>query len=183
MVYLLAIASAAALFGLALRVRAVGFLHAALDLTAAALLGWAAGILIGAGARIGMWAIPFFNGAESRFTFDGTVQVILVFSLYGIGLGILYELFFRRLLHGRGLLFGVFITLCTGYPLGAAGTQQLNFQPSVPTAAFFTFLFVSLMFVPFGVVLELLLARWHSRSAGFVAARSLDSLPCRNRER
>ncbi len=175
MIYILVVALVAAAFGFVHRVRSAGFRLALLDVIVAALFGWLAGIFIGVGARTGMWAIPFFNGTGSRFTLDGTVQVILVFSLYGIGLGILYELFFRRLLHDRGLLFGVLITLCTWYPLAAAGTQQLNFQPSVPAAAFFSFLFVSLMFVPFGLVLELLLKRWHRQFAGPISARSMGS--------
>lgn len=173
MIYVVALAVLIAAVGFYTRARHDGLKHAVLDLIVSAALGWLAGSLIGVGARIGMWAIPFFNGTGSRFTLDGSLQVVLTFSLAGIGLGILYEFIFRRLLHGRGLLFGLITTLITWYPLSAAGVQQLNFQPSIPAAGFFTFIFVSLMFVPFGGVLELMLARWHARSAGFVAARSL----------
>jgi hypothetical protein len=56
------------------RSRAAGIWAAVLDTLAAAILGWLSGLLIGVGARIGMWAIPFFNGTEPRITFEGTLQ-------------------------------------------------------------------------------------------------------------
>src|SRR5687767_6577700 len=101
MIYVIIAMVLLAVIGFYLRVNSKGLLSGILDLVAAATLGWISGILIGIGARIGMWAIPFFNGADSRFTLDGTLQVVLVFSLYGIGLGILYELVFRSLLGNR----------------------------------------------------------------------------------
>ncbi len=161
MIYIVALAVAPAAFGFYRKARHQGIKRTLLDTVVSAAFGWLAGILIGVGARIGMWAIPFFNGTESRFTLDGTLQVVLVFSLYGIGLGILYELIFRGLLRKSGLLFGILVTLFTWYPLGAAGAQQLNFQPSMLPLVFFSGLFVALMFVPFSLLLELLIRRWH----------------------
>src|SRR5687767_12194082 len=120
MIYLLAVASVLAAFGFVRKARASGLRSVLLDTIAATVLGWVAGILIGVGARIGMWSIPFFNGVDPRITFDGTVQVILVFSLFGIGLGIIYELFFRGLLRNRGLQYGVLVTIVGAYPLAEA---------------------------------------------------------------
>lgn len=87
MIYILALALIVAGMGFYIRLRVQGFLSTILDVLIAAVLGWVAGLLIGVGARIGMWSIPFFNGAESRFSSGGTFDVILFFSLYGIGLG------------------------------------------------------------------------------------------------
>lgn len=161
MIYLLIIGVIMTLFGFVRRMRLSSFRTVALDILIAAVFGWIAGVFIGIGARIGMWSIPFFNGTESRFTIGGTFDVILLFSLYGIGLGILYELIFRDLLRKSGLLFGALLTLCTWYPLGNAGVQQLNFSPVILPLVLFSGLIIGLMFVPFGVVLELLLGRWH----------------------
>ena len=104
MIYLIIFAFLLAAFPFYRRARHDGVVTTILDVLASAALGWFAGILIGVGARIGMWSIPFFNGAEPRITFDGTFRVILTFSLFGIGLGALYELLFRKLLREHGLL-------------------------------------------------------------------------------
>lgn len=163
MIYLLTAALLLAAFGFVRKTRRRGVWIVLLDTLIAAAFGWLSGIFIGVGARIGMWAIPFFNGSESRFTLDGTVQVILVFSLYGIMLGILYELLFRDLLYKKGLLFGLVVAICTWYPLAEAGMQQLNFQPTFISLLFFSGLVMSIMFIPYGIALELLIGRWHQR--------------------
>lgn len=162
MIYLAALALSVMTFGFYQRLRSAGFRPALLDVTVAAVSGWLAGLFIGIGARLGMWAIPFFNGTESRFSFEGTTRVVLVFSLYGVALGILYELVFRRILRERGFLFGLVITLVTWYPLGKQGVELLNFSPSVLSTAFFTLVSISFMFIPFGAALEHLLGRWHA---------------------
>lgn len=161
MVYLVAVALIVSAIGFYRRSRVRGVWSTVLDTIAAALLGWISGWLIGIGARIGMWSITFFNGSESRFTFDGTLQVVLAFSLYGIGLSIIYEFVFRHLLGHRGLVFGLLVTIVSSYPLGSAALQQLSFTPAFLPLTGFTLLLVGLMFMPFSVVLEFLLSRWH----------------------
>lgn len=161
MIYVIVIASIVAIVAFVRRSRNEGIRATLLDVIVSAAFGWFAGIFIGIGARIGMWAIPFFNGGQPSVTFDGTTQVILVFSLYGIGLGVLYEFIFRNLLRCRGLLFGMMISLCTWYPLGAAGAQQLNFTPTLLPLLLVTGAVMLLMFIPFAVFLEFILERWH----------------------
>ena len=161
MIYLAAVALIITSVAVYLRSRSDGFLSTLLDLCAAAVSGWVAGLIIGVGARIGMWSIPFFNGGDSRFTFDGTLQVILTFSLFGIGLGAIYEFIFRGIPGTRGILFGLVITLVTVYPLSAAALQQINFTPSLLPAGAVSFFFVALMFVPFGMALELMIGHYH----------------------
>ncbi|MGQ0542282.1 MAG: hypothetical protein ACT4O9_10605 [Blastocatellia bacterium] len=161
MIYIFSLALIVAGTGFYRRLRVDGFLSSTLDVLIATAFGWIAGLFIGVGARIGMWSIPFFNGAESRFSWGGTFDVILAFSLYGIALGIIYELIFRKLLRDRGFLYGLLITLVTWYPLGKQGVDLLNFTPSFVPTAIFTFLFLGLMFVPFGIALEFLVGRWH----------------------
>jgi hypothetical protein len=161
MIYLIVFAFLLAAFAFFRRSRRAGVLTTLLDVLASASLGWIAGVLIGVGARIGMWSIPFFNGTEPRITFDGTFRVILTFSLFGIGLGVLYELLFRELMRGHGLFFGLLITAIAAYPLGAAGVQQLSFDPPNTPMIVSVTAIVGIMFVPFAVVLECLLERWH----------------------
>ncbi len=161
MIYLAVLAILFLGYGIFRSVRAAGAKHTLLDVVAAVISGWAAGLLLGAGARVGMWAIPFFSGAESRFTLDGSIQVVLVFSLLGIGLGLLYEFVFRGPLRGRGSLYGLLISLVLVYPLGGEGVEQLNFSPGLVPLAFFTFLFIAIMFVPYAFLLQALLGAWH----------------------
>ena len=161
MIYLAGLAILLLGYGIYRSVRTAGAKHTLLDAVAAVVSGWIAGLLLGAGARVGMWAIPFFNGTESRFTLDGSIQVILIFSLLGVGLGLLYEIVFRGLLRGRGSLYGLLITLVLVYPLGSAGVEQLRFSPNLLSLAFFTFLFIAIMFFPYALLLEALLGTWH----------------------
>ena len=161
MIYFAIAGSVLAVIGFVIRSRSTGVKSTALDTIASATLGWFAGLLIGVGARIGMWAIPFFNGAESRITFDGTFRVVLTFSLFGVGLALIYEFFFRRLLREHGLLFGLLITLIVWYPLGSQGLQQVRFLPPFFPAAAVTFAIMAITFIPYAVMLEFLLARWH----------------------
>lgn len=161
MIYVIVVAILLAVIGFIRRMRVIGMIRTLLDTIMSAVFGWLAGIFIGVGARVGMWTIPFFNGTEPNITLDGTSQVILVFSLYGIGLGIMYEFLFRKILRQSGLLFGALVTVCVAYPLGAAGVQQLNFAPNALPLILITGAVIALMFVPFGFFLELLLQRWH----------------------
>lgn len=161
MIYLATLAVILAMIAIYRRTKLHGWLNSLLDVAAAAVSGWIAGLLLGIGARIGMWAIPFFNGTESSFSFDGSLSVVLTFSLFGIGLGIFYEFVFRELLRRRGLLYGLLISLITVYPLGSQGVEQLNFSPSILPLAFSTFFFIVLMFIPFAIALEFVLGQWH----------------------
>jgi hypothetical protein len=161
MIYLAALSSIMLLVGSYFRVRSSGGWLALQDGIAAVVSGWIAGLLLGVGARIGMWAIPFFNGSGSRFSFEGTLRVILTFSVLGIGLGLLYEFAFRRVLRERGLFYGMIVTVVLVYPLGQEGVEQLNFNPAPVALVLFTFFFIDLIFVPYALTLEFCLGRWH----------------------
>lgn len=162
MIYLLAAALVLTAFGFVRQAREKGFRIVLLDVIVAAAFGWLAGVFIGVGARVGMWTIPFLNGGTPQITADGTFRVILTFSLYGIILGVIYEALFRGILRKSGLAYGVLVMLCSWYPLGAAGVQQVNFQPPVLPLILVTGLVMALMFWPYGFVLEVLLGRWHA---------------------
>ena len=169
MIYLAAFALLIAAAGFWRRCRANGLIPTLIDTFAASALGWIAGLGIGVGARVGMWSIPFFNGTASRVTFDGTVQVVLIFSLIGIALSLVYELAFRRFLKTRGLLFGSLVALIAAYPLALPALQQINFTPPIIPTIVVTLLVVGFMFVPFALLLEFLLGVYHrcrSRNAG-----------------
>jgi hypothetical protein len=110
-----------------------------------------------------MSAIAFANGDLSRFTFSGSVQVIVTFASSGILLGIIYETLFRDLLKQSGLAFGLLLTLCLWYPLAESAVQVLRFQPTAISLVFFSGVLTSLMWLPFALTLEAVLKRWHNR--------------------
>jgi hypothetical protein len=60
MIYLIEFAFLLAAFAFFRRSRRAGVLTTLVDVLASASLEWTAGILIGVGARIGMWSILFF---------------------------------------------------------------------------------------------------------------------------
>ena len=132
--------------------------------------GLLAGVLIGVGARAGMGAIAVANGAPQRLTASGTFAVVLTFSSFGIALGVVYEVLFRRLLRRRGLAYGGLLTLCTWYPLAHAAAQQLTAHPALFALVTLSGLFVGLIWLPFGLALEALLRRWHDREGVRAAA-------------
>ena len=161
MIYLLAIVLILTTFGFVLKARQRGFSSVMLDLVAAAVLGFLAGIFIGLGARIAMSAIALANGDSPSFTLSGSVRVVITFASFGIILGLIYEVLFRDLLRQSGLAFGLLLTLCLWYPLADSGVQILNFQPTIFPLIFFSGVLVASMWLPFALALEALLARWH----------------------
>ena len=141
-------------------VRRRGLATALRSLGVAACSGLLAGVFIGIGARIGMGAITVANGAPQRLTLSGTLTVVLIFSSFGIVLGVIYEGLFRRLLRRSGLAYGVLLTLCTWYPLTHAAAQQLTANPTLILLALTSGLLVGLIWLPFACALEALLRRW-----------------------
>lgn len=162
MIYLLAIALILTAFGFARKARQSGFPSVTLDFGVAAVLGFLAGIFIGLGARIAMSAIAFANGDSPSFTLSGSIRVVITFASFGIVLGLIYEALFRDLLRHSGLAFGFLLTLCLWYPLADSGVQILRFQPTAISLIFFSGVLIALMWLPFSLTLEALLARWHS---------------------
>jgi hypothetical protein len=150
--------------------REQGLANSLRGVVVAAGCGLLAGVFIGVGARIGMGAITIANGAPQRFTVSGTVSVIAIFSSFGIGLGVVYEVLFRRLLWHNGLAYGGLLTLCTWYPLAHAAAQQLTAPPTLIPLVTVSGLLVGLIWLPFGCALESLLRRWYGRKRGQVVA-------------
>ena len=66
-----------------------------------------------------------------------------------------------NLLGSRGWAFGILITLIAWYPVAQSGVELLNFQPGLLPLMFFSGVIVALMFVPYGLALEMLLGRFH----------------------
>jgi hypothetical protein len=163
MIYLAAIALFLTVGAFFRKARQNGWRTTALDSLFAAFAGLGAGIFIGFGARTGMWAIAFFNGDASRFSVSGSLQVILLFSSFGIGLGLLYEILLRDLLRQSGVLFGIIITLCTWYPFAESAADLLRFQPTIVSLVFFTGIFTAFMWLPFAVTLERLLEVYQNK--------------------
>ena len=132
--------------------------------------GLLAGVFIGIGARVGMGAITVANGAPQRFTASGTISVVVTFSSFGIVLGVVYEGLFRRLLRRSGLAYGGLLTLCTWYPLAHAAAQQLTANPTLIQLVTVSGLLIGLIWLPFGLALEVLLRKWDGRERGRLAA-------------
>jgi hypothetical protein len=142
------------------RARRQGLLLVFKSVAVAAFAGLLAGLFIGLGARLGMAAIPLANGGTPSFTPAGSFAVVSTFASYGIGLGVVYEGLFRRLLRGKGWAYGALLLLCSWYPLAQAAAQQLTGRPPLISLAITSGLIVALMWLPFGLTLEALLKRW-----------------------
>ena len=145
-----------------MRARRQGLLRVFKSIAVAAVAGLLAGVFIGLGARAGMAAIPFANGGTPTFTLAGSFAVVITFASYGIGLGVVYEGLFRRLLRSNGLAYGGLLTLTSWYPLAQAAAQELTGQPSLISLILVSGLILALMWLPFGLTLEALLKRWLS---------------------
>ena len=165
MIYLLAIAVIATVFGFAHQSRQKGFLAETINMAVAAICGLLGGFFIGFGARVGMLAIALANGDELRLSVSGTIQVIAVFACLGIVFGLIYEGLFRHLFRLNGFVFGLLIALLASYPLADAAAQVLTVQVSTVSLYIATFSIAVLMFAPFGWCLEMLLKRWHLRQS------------------
>jgi hypothetical protein len=170
MIFLLAGALLLTAWRFTILARRCGLVWALRSVAISAGCGLLAGLFIGVGARIGMGAITVANGDPQRLTASGTFTVVLTFSSFGIVLGVVYELLFRRLLRRKGLAYGGLLTLCTWYPLAHAAAQQLTARPTLLALVVLSGLLVGLMWLPFGLALEALLRRWHDRKAMRVAA-------------
>lgn len=165
MIYLAGIALISMVFGFIRKARRKGFRTTVLDSFFAALAGLAAGVFIGFGARIGMAAIAFFNGDVSRFSVAGSFQVILLFSSFGIGLGLFYSLLLRDLLRRSSLLFGAIITIFTWYPFAESAVEVMRFQPTFISLVFFSGIFTAFIWLPFAFALEKFLVFWENRKS------------------
>ena len=163
MVFLLAAVLLLTAWRFTLTARRRGLLFIIKSIAVAAALGLLAGVFIGIGARVGMGAITVANGEVPRFTLSGSFSVVATFSSFGIILGVVYEGVFRHLLRRNGLAYGVLLTLCSWYPLAQAAAQQLTKPPALISLLLMSGLFVALMWLPYGVVLESLLRRWQNR--------------------
>jgi hypothetical protein len=162
MVYLLVPVLLLTVWQFILTARRQGLLRVFKGVAVAAVSGLLAGVFIGLGARAGMAAIPFANGGAPTFTLAGSFAVVLTFASYGIGLGVVYQGLFRRLLRSNGLAYGGLLTLLSWYPLAQAAAQELTGQPAFISLIIVSGLIVALMWLPFGLTLEALLKRWQS---------------------
>ena len=163
MIYLLVAALLLTTWQFILRARREGLLRVFKSVAVAAVSGLLAGIFIGLGARIGMSAIPVANGATPSFTTAGTFAVVITFSSYGVVLGVVYEVLFRRLLRAKGLAYGALLMLASWYPLAQAAAQQLTGRPAFISIIIVSGIVVAFMWLPFGLALETLLRRWQRR--------------------
>jgi hypothetical protein len=163
MIYLVVAVLLLTAWQVTLAARRVGLLRVVKSLAVAAVAGLIAGVSIGVGARVGMAAIPVANGGVPSFTLAGSFAVVSTFASYGIALGLVYEGLFRRWLRAHGLAYGGLLMLASWYPLTQAAVQQLTGQPALISLIIISGLVVALMWLPFGLTLEALLRRWHSR--------------------
>ena len=170
MIYLLAATLLLTAWQFIVKARRDGLPRVVKSVAVAAVSGLLAGISIGLGARLGMSAIPVANGAAPNFTPAGTFAVVLTFSSYGIVLGVVYELLFRRLLRAKGLAYGALLMLATWYSLAQAAMQEVTGRPAFISIIIVSGMVVAFMWLPFGLALEALLRRWQRRGTVHTAA-------------
>lgn len=168
MIYLAAAAFAFVIVRYALLVRRQQSPASLIELPVVAGAGLIAGLWLGVGSRAAMRVIAMANGGGA-FSAGGTLQVVLVFTAFGGGVGLLYAGFFRHALATSGLLFGALLTLATWYPLGRAAWQQLARKPDLVTMAAVSLAIIAAMWIPYALALQLLMRRFdrtiHGRNA------------------
>ncbi|HKQ07571.1 MAG TPA: hypothetical protein VJ464_20770 [Blastocatellia bacterium] len=134
------------------------------EIAAAVFAGGVSGILIGVAARLGMAAIGLANGA-ARFSFSGSIAVVISFAGFGVILGIIYAGLLRRLLRASGLAYGCLLVLSTWYPLAEAAVEELASKPATAGLVLISGVVVVGMWVPYAIVLERLICWRHGGMA------------------
>jgi hypothetical protein len=129
------------------------------------LAGVAAGLLVALGARLGMRLIAIANEAPPRISWRGTSVVFAAYTGVGVLCAVLYVAVFRSWLRRRGTAFGALLVITTWYPLAHSGAQQLVHPPPLASLVIWSGAVVALMWLPYAVLLEVLLARWSDRVA------------------
>ena len=170
MIFLLAAVILLTAWRFTLTARRQGLLRAVREVLLASASGFLAGVCIGLGARIGMSAITIANGVPPRFTWSGTLTVVVAFAGYGAIFGVVYAGMFRRLLRQSGTAYGLLLMLCSWYPLAHAAVQQLTNNPPVGALVLVSGIVVAAMWVPYGLSLEMLVSRWQHQSVAPVGA-------------
>ena len=164
MIYLAAAAVAFVAVRYALVVRREQSSRALLELPIAAGAGLVAGLWLGVTSRAAMRVIAMANGGGA-FSAGGTLQVVLVFTAIGGGVGLLYPGFFRQALGRSGLAFGALLTLATWYPLARSAWQQLAQKPDIAAMAAVSLGIIAAMWIPYALALQILVRRFGARRA------------------
>lgn len=122
----------------------------------------AGGGVLGIGGRIAMAALPLLTGAQPRFTWAGSFEVVLLGTLYG-GVGGFVLAFLRRIRpmasRGAGAAFGLLmlgIAWLTS-PVGRATAPTVRVGVPVVLAV------AAVVFVAYGVLACTLAHRWSER--------------------
>jgi hypothetical protein len=159
MIYVVLAAIAFTAWRYARAVRAGHSLAVLGELIAAVGGGAIAGIWFGAASRAAMRAIALAN-ASVRFSWSGTMQVLLVFIGFGAAIGILYAGLFRHAFDRSGLLFGGLLTLATWYPLGQAARQLLASPPEGIRFFLTSGAIIAVMWIPYAYLLQIFTPRF-----------------------
>lgn len=139
--------------------------RAARAVAAPSLAGASAGLLVlGIGGRLAMAALPLFTGNPVRFSWGGTVEVLIVGTGYGLAGGILLALIPHRrstATWARGTLLGL-VTCALAWATSAVGRSTaagaLVPVPTVVLISLFCFLL-------YGLLTAALASLWATRQA------------------
>lgn len=133
------------------------------EISATALAGLAAGIWIGLVARLGMRLVAVAGGATPRFSFSGTLEVIMVYAGLGGLCALYYGAFLRSLLRRSGAAYGLVLFLAGWFPIGETALRLLPSRTDFALFVAASGAVVAMMFIPYGLLLERLLQRLLAR--------------------
>jgi hypothetical protein len=128
------------------------------DLRAILAGGGAGFAVLGLGGRLTMAALPILTGSRPRFTWGGSIEVVLLGSIYGACGGVALALLRRTRWHavpGAQLWFGL-LMFGAAWATSAVGRSTAT---SAPVAAPIVGGIAALIFVAYGV-LATALAKW-----------------------
>lgn len=131
----------------------------------AVLAGGVAGFaILGVGGRVAMAALPFLTGARPRFSWGGSLEVVLLGSIYGVFGGVLLALLRRThfvTLAGAPLLFGLMVFAGAWASSGVGRATAVT----APVPAPVVWLLAATCFLAYGILANALAVRWIADAA------------------
>jgi hypothetical protein len=123
------------------------------------------GLFLGVGGRVAMWIIAMIALGSSGFSWGGTLEVIASGVLFGVPAGLVYAAIRKKLgtpALWKGASFGLlFFILLLIFPPPAA----VSASSGLGHVSHITLSLFGILFIAYGIILELLLKRCVIRNA------------------
>lgn len=130
------------------------------------LAGGVAGfVVLGVGGRAAMAALPLLGGTRPRFSWGGSLEVVLLGSIYGACGGVLLALLRRTrfvTLAGAPLILGLFMFVSAWASSGVGRATAVT----TPVPESVVWVLAAMSFLGYGVLASALATRWSATDAG-----------------